>query len=49
MFRALANVQAHLGVSAAPAAAAPAEESMDVDASGLPQEVEEKIKAKSDE
>jgi hypothetical protein len=38
-----------LGVSAAPAAAAAPEESMEVDASGLPEEVVEKITQKSDE
>lgn len=45
IFRALANVTAHLGTAvAAPVAAAPvAEESMDVDAGAFPEEVVEKM------
>lgn len=49
---ALANVQAHLGTSAAPAAAAPAEAAsseMEVDSGALPEEVDAKIVATSDE
>ncbi|KAI7903503.1 WD40-repeat-containing domain protein [Cokeromyces recurvatus] len=45
---ALANVQAHLGTAAATPAAA-AEESMDVDANGLPEEVIEKMTKTSEE
>lgn len=49
--RALANVQAHLGTSAAPAAAAPAEAAsseMEVDSGALPEEVDAKIVATGD-
>jgi hypothetical protein len=48
-FRALANVQAHLGVSAPAPAAPAAEESMEVDAGGLPEEVVEKMTKTSEE
>lgn len=43
--RALANVQAHLGTAVTAPAEPAKEESMDVDASALPEEVDAKIAA----
>ena len=49
VFRALANVQEHLGAAApAPAPEATSSESMEVDSSGLPAEVVAKINETSE-